>query len=71
MKKSSIVDRLKKKIHDDIEKTKCSYRRKTFFLTYSQTSLSKKDLEVKWNYPGVGKFALKEMVLALETSNIS
>lgn len=66
MKKSSIVDRLRKKVRDEIESSRCSYRRKTFFLTYSQTSLSKKDLEIKWPYPGIGRYVLKEMVLALE-----
>lgn len=66
MKKTSIADRLKKKVNAELERTRCSYRRKTFFLTYSQTSLSKKDLEVKWPYPGVGKFEIKEMVFALE-----
>lgn len=64
--KKSTRSVLKKKIDDELQKTKCSYRRKTFFLTYSQTTLTKKDLEVKWNFPGSGKYAIDEMVFALE-----
>lgn len=64
--KKSTRSVLKKKIDDELKKTVCSYRRKTFFLTYSQSTLSKKDLEVKWPFPGVGRYEISEMMFALE-----
>lgn len=65
--KKSLRSKLKKKIDNDDENV--CYRRKTFFLTYSQTSLTKKDLEVKWPFPGVGKYQISEMLFALEHHN--
>lgn len=64
--KRSSIRSLKSKVEKKIKKSDCFYRRKTFFLTYSQSDLTLNDLEIKYPYPGSGKYVLEEALFAQE-----